>query len=337
MKAAQFLTMGGNLEIVTIPIPTPDEDSVLIKVEACGMCHSDVFAKYGALNGGHFPMTPGHEVVGIVTQVGERVQRVKVGDRVGAGWHGGHCFVCDYCRDGDFMYCETTDHFTHGQASHGGYAEYMVARAESLAFVPEGISSSDAAPLMCAGVTCFNALRNAGIRPGGVVAVQGLGGLGHLGIQYAKKLGFTVVALSRGQDKRQLAMDLGADYYFDSKEQDVVAELKKLGGYDCLLCTAPNSSAISSVFKGSAKGGITLVIAAPQEPIEVSSFDMIGLQNSLCGWASGTGKDSEDTLKFSVHNGVSPMIETYSLEQVNEALGTVMDASARFRAVIVFE
>jgi D-arabinose 1-dehydrogenase-like Zn-dependent alcohol dehydrogenase len=331
MKAMQVQEANGPFVLVEVPIPEPAEGQIRIKVAACGICHSDAFVKTGAYPGLALPRIPGHEVAGVIDKVGPGVKTLQVGQRVGVGWHGGHCFTCDNCRRGDFINCGKMQ--VCGIAYDGGYAEYMVAPWEAAARIPDELSHVDAAPLLCAGITTFNSLRNAGVKPGCVVAVQGIGGLGHLAIQFAKRMGFRVVALSRGADKEALARELGAHHYIDGKAQDTVAELKKLGGADLILCTAPSGAAIASVVPGLSSRGKVLVVAAAMDPIQVNSLDLLS-GKMVQGWPSGSSIHSEDTLNFSTLTDVRPMIETFPLEQANEAFAKVMDNTIRFRAVL---
>lgn len=332
MKAAQIAKPGGQFEIVERPIPEPGRGQVQIKVQACGVCHSDEMVKEGLFPGIEYPRIPGHEIAGVIEKVGEGVTSWHKGQRVGVGWHGGHCFTCDACREGDFANC--VHRLTCGVSYDGGYAEYMVAPQEALARIPDELSDAEAAPLLCAGITTYNALRNSGARGGDLVAIQGMGGLGHLGIQYANKLGFNTVALSRGKQKEELARELGARFYIDTATANVGEELAKLGGARVILATAPNSKAITELVDGLSKHGKLLIAAASGEPLEVSPLQLLLFGRSVEGWYSGTGKDSEDTLKFSALTGVRPRIETFRLEQVNEAYEHMISGQARFRAVL---
>lgn len=332
MKAAHISKPGAQFEIVAKEIPEPGRGEVQIKVEACGICHSDELVKEGLFPGIEYPRVPGHEVAGLVAKVGEGVTSWQVGQRVGVGWHGGHCFICDACREGDFANC--INRLTCGISYDGGYAEYMVAPQEALARIPDELSDIDAAPLLCAGITTYNALRNSGARGGDLVAIQGMGGLGHLGIQYANKLGFKTVALSRGRDKEQLARQLGAHVYIDTQASNVAEELTKLGGARVILATAPSSKAITELVDGLSKHGTLLIAAASGEPLQVSPLQLLLFGRSIEGWYSGTAKDSEDTLNFSALTGVRPRIETYTLDQVNEAYEHMISGQARFRAVL---
>jgi len=331
MKAVQVSKPGGNFEVVERPIPQPGRGQVRIKVEACGICHSDVLVKEG-WPGIDYPRVPGHEIAGRVDAVGADVTQWKPGERVGVGWHGGHCFVCDPCRRGDFINCKvekiTAMHFD------GGYQEYMVAPAEAVAALPDDLPADEAAPLMCAGVTVFNALRNTHARPGELVAVQGIGGLGHLGIQYARKAGFRTVAIGRGADKQGLASKLGAHEYIDNSAGDPAQALQKLGGAVVILATAPDSKSMAALMGGLAPNGTMMIIGASLDPLNVNPVQFIFGQKSMKGWASGTAKDSEDTLQFSTLTGVRPMIERYPLEKAAEGYQQMMSGNARFRVVL---
>jgi D-arabinose 1-dehydrogenase-like Zn-dependent alcohol dehydrogenase len=332
MKAVQVGKAGGNFEAVEREIPEPGRGQVRIKVEACGICHSDVLVKDGLWSGLPYPRVPGHEIAGRIDAVGADVSNWKVGQRVGVGWHGGHCFICDPCRRGDFVLCENQK--ITGIHHDGGYAEYTIARAEAVAAMPEDLSAGEAAPLMCAGITVFNALRNAGARSGDLVAVQGIGGLGHLGIQYARQMGLHTVAIGRGQDKEGLARKLGAHEYVDTAAGNPSDALAKLGGARVILATAPDSKAMSALVDGLAASGKLLVIGAAAEPLNIGLMGLIMKRRTVQGWPSGTAMDSEDTLKFSALTGVRPMIERYPLEKANEAYERMMSGRARFRVVL---
>lgn len=335
MKAAQISKAGGDFKIVEREVPQPSRGQVRVKVEACGICHSDVIVKEGLLPGIQYPRVPGHEVAGLVDLVGESVTNWKKGDRVGVGWHGGHDFVCDHCRRGDFAMCVTRK--ITGIDFDGGYAEYMIAPAEALAAIPDDVPAEEAGPFMCAGVTVFNALRHSGARVGDVVAVQGIGGLGHLGVQYARKMGFQTVALGRGEDKEPLAKKLGAHHYLDSDVVDPVAELQKLGGARVILATAPSAKAISSVVEGLAVDGNLLVPAAPNDPLTIGVFPLIMGRRQISGWYSGTARDSQDTLEFSALSDVHPMIEKFPLSRVAEAYEQMRGGKVRFRVVLIMQ
>lgn len=332
MKAAQISKAGAEFELVERGIPEPGPRQVRVKVEACGICHSDVLVKEGLWPGLQYPRVPGHEVAGRVDAVGDDVANWKKGDRVGVGWHGGHDFVCDHCRRGDFSMC--INRKVTGIDFDGGYAEYMIAPAEALALIPDKLPAEEAGPFMCAGVTVYNALRNSGARPGNVVAVQGIGGLGHLGVQYARKMGFQTIALGRGKDKEPLAKKLGAHHYIDSDLVDPVKELQKLGGARVILATAPSAKAISSVVDGLGVNGNLLIPAAPNDPLTISVMPLIMGRRQISGWYSGTARDSQDTLEFSALSGVHPMIEKFPLNSVGEAYERMHTGKVRFRVVL---
>ena len=332
MKAAQISKAGGDWELVERDIPEPGPGQVRVKVEACGICHSDALVKDGVWPGLQYPRVPGHEIGGRVDAVGDNVTSWAVGQRVGVGWHGGHCFVCEQCRRGDFAMC--VNRKITGIDFDGGYAEYLIAPAAVVAAIPDDLPAEEAGPFMCAGVTVFNALRNSGARAGEVVAVHGIGGLGHLGIQYARQMGFETVAINRGNDKEPLARQLGAHHYIDATAMDVVAELQKLGGANVILATAPNAQAISGLVDGLAPSGKLLVPAAPLEPLSINVFSLITKRSSVAGWYSGTARDSQDTLEFSALSGVHPMIEKYPLDQVAEGYEQMHSGRVRFRVVL---
>src|SRR5450755_4907800 len=298
MKAVQVGKPGGNFELVERNIPEPGRNQVRIKVEACGICHSDALVKEGYWPGIQYPRVPGHEIAGRIDAVGPDVTNWKPGQRVGVGWHGGHDFTCDSCRCGDFINCQNEK--ITGITHDGGYQEYMVAPAEAVGAIPDDLSAAEAAPLLCAGITVFNALRNSGARAGDLVAVQGIGGLGHLGVQYARQMGFRTFAIGRGKDKEALARKLGAHHYVDAASGDPAAELQKFGGARIILATAPDSRSISALVNGLASNGVLVVVGAGVEPITVTPLQLIVGRKSLRGWASGTGKDSEDAMQFSV-------------------------------------
>jgi D-arabinose 1-dehydrogenase-like Zn-dependent alcohol dehydrogenase len=335
MKAAQISKPCGDFELVERDIPEPGAGQVRVKVEACGICHSDVLVKEGIWPGLQYPRVPGHEVAGRIDAVGGNVTEWKKGQRVGVGWHGGHDFVCDECRRGDFAMCANRK--VTGIDFDGGYAEYMIAPAAALALIPDDLPAEEAGPFMCAGVTVFNALRNSGAHPGDVVAVQGIGGLGHLGIQYARKMGFETVALGRGKDKEPLAKKLGAQHYIDSDVVDPVTELRKLGGARVILATAPSAKAISSVVEGLSVDGTLLIPAAPNDPLSISVMPLLMGRRQIAGWYSGTARDSQDTLEFSALSGVHPMIEKYPLSRVAEAYEQMHSGKVRFRVVLTME
>jgi alcohol dehydrogenase, propanol-preferring len=332
MKAAQISQANGPFELVEREIPTAGAHQVRVKVEACGVCHSDVFVKSGGFPGMTLPRVPGHEIAGRIDQVGEGVTLWKVGDRVGVGWHGGHCFECEPCRRGQFINCVNAK--VTGISHDGGYAEYAVVPSASVARIPEQLAAADAGPLLCAGVTTYNSLRNSGARPGDTVAIQGIGGLGHLAVQYAARMGFRTIAISRGADKAQLAQELGAHEYIDTQRVKASEALQRLGGADLVLATAPNAEAIGSTVGGLKPRGKLLIVAAPFEPLSINTFGLLS-GKSVAGWPSGTAIDSEDTMAFSALTGVRPRIETFKLEQANEAFAKMMENQVRFRAVLV--
>src|SRR5881409_555280 len=332
MRVVQVSTAGGPFQLVQRAIPEPKAGWVRIKVEACGICHSDSLIKEGLWPGIQYPRVPGHEVIGVVDAVGERVKPWKTGQRVGVGWHGGNCGYCDHCRRGDFFACNVAL-LTTGISYDGGYAEYMVAPAEALALVPNELSAVDGAPLMCAGVTTFNALRNSGAKPGDLVAVLGVGGLGHLGVQFAARMGFRTVAIARGKDKGPLARELGAWRYVDSQAQDPAAALRELGGAKVILATVTNGPAMSAVLGGLGVNGTLMILGAP-EALEASPFLLIAGRRSIKGWYSGTSIDSQETLAFSVLTGVRSMNEVFPLERAAEAYERMLSGGARFRVVL---
>ncbi len=335
MKAARVPEAGGDFEIVDLPIPDPDDNEVRVRVEACGICHSDAFVKEGTFPGIEYPRVPGHEVAGVVDDVGDEVTQWAEGDRVGVGWHGGHCFTCEACRSGDFVNCENA--LVTGISFDGGYAEYMTAPAEAVAKMPDDLAATDAAPLLCAGITTYNALRNQDLRPGDHVAVQGIGGLGHLGIQYAAQMGCEVTALSTSADKEDLALDLGASHFIDASTGDAAEALQARGGADLILATAPNSAAITSVVGGLGRDGALVIVAATGEPVEVSPMALIQGRTSVSGWPSGDAKDSEETLDFSAMAGVTPEIEPFPLAEAGAAYERMITNEARFRAVLTMD
>jgi D-arabinose 1-dehydrogenase-like Zn-dependent alcohol dehydrogenase len=335
MRAVQVVRAGGPFEIVEREIPEPESGMVRIKVQACGICHSDEVTKQGQVPGIQYPRIPGHEVIGVIDAVGANVPRWKAGQRVGVGWNGGYCGYCDSCRRGNFFACETSTQMT-GVTRDGGYAEYMVAPFSAIALVPEQLSAEEAAPLMCAGVTTYNCLRNSGARPGDVVAVIGLGGLGHLGIQFAAKSGFTTVGLGRGKDKEALARKLGASHYIDTAAQDPAAELQKLGGAKVILATVTSADAMKAVIGGLTATG-TLMIVGAVPALEVPATQLLFRSQQVKGWYSGTSLDSQETLAFSVLSGVRSMNESYPLDKVNEAYERMLQGKARFRVVLTME
>ena len=332
MKAVQISTPGGNFEVVERPIPQPARGQVRIKVEACGVCHSDALVKEGHWPGLEYPRVPGHEVAGRIDAVGPDVTKWKPGQRVGVGWHGGHCFICEPCRSGDFINCQneniTAIHFD------GGDQEYMVAPAEAVALMPDDLPADEAALLLCAGITVYKALRNSGVRGGDLVAVQGIGGLAHLGIQFARQMGFRTVAIGRGADKQALANKLGANDYIDTNAGPPAQALQKLGGARVILATAPDSKSMSALVDGLAPRGTLMIIGAGMESLTVTPLQLIAGSKTIRGWASGTAKDSQDTLEFSAVSGVRPMIERYPLEKAAEAYNQMISGRARFRVVL---
>jgi alcohol dehydrogenase/propanol-preferring alcohol dehydrogenase len=335
MKAIQVGKAGGSLDLVERSIPDPKPDWVRIKVQACGICHSDMLLKEGYWPGVQYPRVPGHEVAGVIDQVGANVKVWKKGQRVGVGWYGGHCGVCDPCRRGEFIACVVGP--VTGFSHDGGYAEYLVAPAQTLAAIPDGLAAEDAAPLMCAGITTYNALRNSGARPGDLVAIQAIGGLGHLGVQFANKFGYRTIAIGRGSDAKDLALQLGAHAYLDSESSNAAEELQKMGGAKAILSTAPSGQAMSGMVGGLGVLGKLMVIGASNDPIEVPPVQLIGGKRSIQGWAAGTSIDSEDTLRFSQMCGVRPMIEKFPLARAAEAYDRMMSGKARFRVVLTME
>src|ERR1700756_4525617 len=332
MKAAQVPKPGADFEIVEREIPKPDAGQVRVKGQACGVCHSDVFTKEGVWPGIQYPRVPGHEVAGVIDEVGAGVSEWKQGERAGVGWHGGHDGTCVACRRGDFRNCKNMK--ISGISYDGGYQQYMVAPVEALTRIPETLSDVEAAPLLCAGITTYNALRHSGAMPGDLVAVLGVGGLGHLGIQFANKFGYNVVAIGRGAENAALAKKLGASVYIDSQSMNAVQELQKLGGAQVILATAPSSKAMSEVIDGLGPNGKLMVIGATFEPIEVSPIQLITGSRTIQGWAAGTSADSQDTLNFADLSGVRPMIETYPLEKAGEAYARMISGKAQFRVVL---
>jgi alcohol dehydrogenase/propanol-preferring alcohol dehydrogenase len=332
MLVAQVSKAGGPFELADRPIPQPGPGQVLIKIEACGVCHSDSVFKEGQWPGMKFPVVPGHEVIGRAEKIGTGVQLFKPGQRVGVGWNGGYCSHCEPCRAGDFPYCTTGA--TTAFSFDGGYAEYMVAPESAVAAVPDGIDATLAGPLMCAGVTTYNALRKSGAIPGDLVAVQGIGGLGHLAVQFAAKSGFRTAAISRGPDKEKFARELGAHEYIDDTNGDAAKQLQKLGGAQVILATAPNSKAIAGLAAGLKYKGKLVIIAASFDNVQVSPLWLIMGSREVAGHYSGYAKDSEDTLKFAVMTGVKPLVEVYPLAKVNEAYDRMMSNKARFRVVL---
>jgi D-arabinose 1-dehydrogenase-like Zn-dependent alcohol dehydrogenase len=332
MKVAQVPGPRANFQIIEREIPEPTAGQVRIKVQACGVCHSDVLTKDGLWPGIQYPRVPGHEVAGIVDEVGDGVSEWKKGQRVGVGWHGGHDGTCRECRRGDFGNCRNA--MVCGISYDGGYQQYMVAPAEALVAIPDSLSAVDAAPLLCAGITTYNALRHNGAMPGDLVAVQGVGGLGHLGIQFANKFGYKVAAVGRGSENEVLAKRLGASLYIDSQAKNAAEELQRLGGAKAILATAPSSKAMSELVDGLGPNGKLMVVGVTFDPIEVTPVQLISGSRSLQGWLTGTPADSEDTLRFAELTGVRPMIETYPLEQAAEAYARMLSGKAQFRVVL---
>jgi D-arabinose 1-dehydrogenase-like Zn-dependent alcohol dehydrogenase len=332
MRAVQISKPNGALELVEREIPSPAPGTVRIKVKACGVCHSDSLVKDGMWPGLEYPRVPGHEVIGLIDAVGAGVAGWTEGERVGVGWNGGYCGYCDNCRKGNFFACQNMSRVT-GVTADGGYADYMIAHASSLARVPAELSDADAAPLMCAGVTTFNALRNSGVRPGEVAAIVGLGGLGHLGVQYAAKMGLKTVAIARGQDKEPLAKKLGAWKYIDNQASDPAAELNKVGGAKVILATVTVAEAMKSVIGGLAINGTMMLIGAVPS-LEIPPLFLLTGNRAVKGWYSGTSMDSQETLAFSSLSGVRSMNEVFTLEKAPEAYERMASGKARFRAVL---
>ncbi len=332
MTVAQIPRAGADFQIIQREIPKPSAGEVRIKVQACGVCHSDMLTKEGAWPGIQYPRVPGHEVAGVIDELGARVSEWKEGERVGVGWHGGQDGTCPECRRGDFRNCRNLK--IPGISYDGGYQQYMVAPVEALAAIPESLDAAEAAPLMCAGITTFNALRHSGASPGDLVAVLGIGGLGHLGIQFANKFGYKVAAIGRGSENAALAKKLGASVYIDNKVTNAAEALQKMGGAQVILATAPSSKAMSEVIDGLGPNGKLMVIGATFDPIEVTPIQLISGSRTIQGWAAGTPADSEDTLRFAELTGVRPIIETYPLEKAGEAYARMMSGNAEFRVVL---
>ena len=334
MKSARVEQAKGPFKLIDEKIAEPGRGQVRIKVQACGVCHSDSLTKEGAWPGLSYPRSPGHEIAGVIDALGDDAGDWKVGDRVGVGWHGGHCGTrCDPCRRGDFIDCRFLK--IPGISYDGGYAPHVIAPAAVLAHIPDALRPEEAAPLMCAGITTFNALRHSGAMPSDVVAIQGIGGLGHLGIQFAARFGYDVIAIGRGEDKQGLAIKLGARRYIDRGRQDVAAELNKEGGASVIIATAPDAKSFGPLVAGLGVKGRLVVVGVSAEPFAVSSLELIGAQRMITGWASGTARDSEDTLKFAAQTGVRAMIETFPIEQVEKAYDSMMTGKVRFRAVLM--
>jgi D-arabinose 1-dehydrogenase-like Zn-dependent alcohol dehydrogenase len=332
MRSVQVSKPRAPFEIVERDIPEPGVRQVRIKVQACGICHSDSLTKEGLFPGIEYPRVPGHEIAGVIDAVGRDVIEWKAGQRAAVGWHGGHCGHCESCRRGDFITCSYAQ--IPGISYDGGYADYMIAPTEALAIIPDELSATEAAPLMCAGITTYNALRNSGARVGDIVAILGIGGLGHLGVQFAAKMGFRTIAIARGKDEEELVKKLGARLYIDNRSQNAVEELNKLGGAKVILATVPSGKAMSEILGGLAVNGKLVIIGASDQPIEVPPFLFIQGRRSLVGWPSGTSIDSQDTLSFSVLSGVRSMNEVFPLERAAEAYELMMNGKARFRCVL---
>jgi D-arabinose 1-dehydrogenase-like Zn-dependent alcohol dehydrogenase len=332
MRSIQVSKPREPFEIVERDIPEPGPMQVRIKVQACGICHSDSFTKEGLFPGIQYPRVPGHEIAGVIDIVGKDVTKWKAGQRVAVGWHGGHCGHCESCRRGDFVTCRYAQ--VPGISYDGGYADYMIAPTEALAVIPDELSATDAAPLMCAGITTYNALRNSGARVGDVVAIFGIGGLGHLAVQFSAKMGFRTIAIARGKDEEELVYGLGASQYIDNRSQNAAEQLNKLGGAKIILATVPSGKAMSEILGGLAVNGKLVIVGASDEPIEVPPLLFIQGRRSLVGWPSGTSIDSQDTLSFSVLSGVRSMNEVFPLERAAEAYELMMSGKARFRCVL---
>ncbi len=332
MRAVQVNQAGGDFELVEREVPSPARGEVLVRVQACGVCHSDSYAKEGAFPGVSFPVVPGHEIAGEIESIGEGVEGWETGQRAGVGWFGGNCGHCEPCRRGELIDCQNMG--IPGVTFDGGYADYLTVKASALALIPDELAATDAAPLLCAGITTYNALRDSTARAGDLVAILGVGGLGHLGIQFAAKLGFDTVAIARGREKEELARKLGARHYIDSTGQDPAAELMALGGAKVVLATVTSPQAMSAVIGGLGVRGALIVLGSSMEPIEVPPAMLIGGNQSIVGHASGSSQDSQDTLAFSALSGVRPMVETRPLEQAAEAYEKMMSGDARFRMVL---
>jgi D-arabinose 1-dehydrogenase-like Zn-dependent alcohol dehydrogenase len=332
MRAVQISEAGGDFELVEREIPEPGRGEARVRVQACGVCHSDSLAKDGGFPGVTYPLIPGHEVAGVIDALGDGVRGWEVGQRVGVGWFGGNCGYCESCRRGDFMRCAHSP--IPGITVDGGYADFIVVSSTALALIPDDLAAEDAAPLLCAGVTTYNALRHSGAHPGDLVAILGVGGLGHLGVQFAARQGFETVAIARGRDKEPLARELGAHHYIDSTAEDVAAALLALGGARVVLATVTSASAMTATFGGLGPRGRLIIVGASMEPLTISPMQFIGGAKTISGHASGTSMDSQDTLAFSALVGVRPMIETMPLERATEAYERMMSGDARFRMVL---
>lgn len=331
MRAVQVSGPKGSFQLVKRDIPEPGSGTVRVKVQACGVCHSDVFVKEGVFPI-QYPRVPGHEVAGVIDKVGPGVESWQAGQRVGIGWHGGYCFYCDACRHGDFVNCSNMK--ICGISYDGGYADYMIAPVTALALIPDELSPEEAAPLMCAGITTFNSLRNSGAGPGDLVGILGLGGLGHLAVQFASKMGFNTFAIARGKDKAAWAKKLGATHYLDSESQDVPAELQKRGGAKVLLSTAPNTQAVQAILPGLSVNGKLIVVGPSADPLEVTPLFLVLGKRCLCGWSSGSSIDSQETMFFCAQTGIRSTNEVFPLERAAEAYEHMMSGKVRFRAVL---
>ncbi|MGH9759788.1 MAG: alcohol dehydrogenase [Blastocatellia bacterium] len=336
MRVVQVPAAKGPLQLVERQVPEPGPGQVLLKLHACGICHSDLFTKEGIMPGIEYPRVPGHEIAGVIVTLGQGVTGWKTGQRVGVGWHGGHCGYCDSCRRGDFVTCLNA-FLIPGISYDGGYSEYMVAPAVALALIPDELSFAEAAPLLCAGVTTYNALRNSGARAGDLVAVLGIGGLGHLGVQFAAKMGARTIAIARGRDKEPLAKQLGAHHYIASDEQDPSVELAKFGGAKVVIATATSTKAMTSVIGGLGVGGNLIVLGAASEPLDISPAALLFKRLSIVGWPAGSSIDSQDTLAFCALTGVRSMNELYPIERASEGYERMLSGKARFRAVLTME
>ena len=331
-RAVQVTAPKGSLELVERDLPEPGRGEARIRIQACGICHSDAFTVECLFPGIEYPRVPGHEIAGVIDALGAESEPWRVGQRVGVGWYGGHCGHCDRCRRGDFVTCR--EGRIPGISYDGGYAEYMVAPVQALALIPDELSAVEAGPLLCAGITTYNALRHGGARAGDVVGILGIGGLGHLAVQFAVRMGFRTVAIARGIDKAELARKLGAHDYIDSRAENPAERLTAMGGAALILATVTNAKAMSAVIDGLGVGGRLVVVGVSAEPIEVAPLQLIGGRRSIQGWPSGVAADSEDTLAFSALSGVRPMIERYPLERAAEAYARMMSGEARFRVVL---
>jgi len=333
MRAVQIPSAKAPFQMVEREVSEPAAGAVRIKVQACGICHSDEYAKEGSRPGITYPRVPGHEIAGVIDAVGPCVLGSEIGQRVGVGWYGGHCGYCDSCRRGDFVTCSKGRQIT-GLTCDGGYTEFMLISAAALAPIPDALSATDAAPLLCAGITTFNALRNSGARPGDTVAILGLGGLGHLGVQFAAKMGFETIAIARGKDKESFAKKLGAKHYLDSESQNIASELEKLDGARVILSTVTSAKAVNAVLGGMGINGKTILVGNPDQPLEITGRLLIAGRRSISGWPSGSPIDSHDTLKFCALTGIRPMTEVFPLERAPEAYERMLSGKARFRVVL---